>query len=76
MMQEKMRKLRMRSTRCDAVKIESNIKKIIKSTLKISTKNKIPVMGHIGHTPQFKKKFSVQGDTTKNLINSVEGGFC
>ena len=30
-------------------------------------KNKIPVMGHIGFTPQFKKKFKVEGDTTKNI---------
>ena len=28
-------------------------------------KNKIPVMGHIGYTPQFKKKFKVEGDTEK-----------
>ena len=56
-------KLIMRSTRCDAIKIESNKKnyKVIKDL----TKNKIPVMGHIGYTPQFKKKFSVQGDTKK-----------
>ena len=46
---------------CDAVKIESNKKnfKIIKNLVD----KKIPVMGHIGYTPQFKKKFQVEGET-------------
>ena len=46
-----------RKTKCDAVKIESNKKnfKIIKAIVKA----KIPVMGHIGFTPQFKNKFKV-----------------
>ena len=50
-------------TKCDAVKIESNNKnfKIIKELVK----SKIPVMGHIGYTPQFKKKFKIEGDTKK-----------
>ena len=63
-------KLIMRSTRCDAIKIESNKKnyKVIKDL----TKNKIPVMGHIGYTPQFKKKFSVQGDTKKKSNKLLE----
>ena len=41
-----------KKTKCDAVKIESNNKnfKIIREI----TKAKIPVMGHIGYTPQFK----------------------
>jgi 3-methyl-2-oxobutanoate hydroxymethyltransferase len=49
----------MNKTKCDAVKIESNNKNfgIIKNLIK----NKIPVMGHIGYTPQFKKKFSIAG---------------
>ena len=57
-------KLLMRKTNCDAVKIESNKKnfEIIKSLVK----NKIPVMGHIGFTPQFKKKFKIEGDTKKS----------
>ena len=40
-------------TGCDAVKIESNNKnfKIINTLVKAN----IPVMGHIGYTPQFKK---------------------
>ena len=50
---EKNAKLVMKKTGCDAVKIESNNKnyKIINSLVK----KKIPVMGHIGYTPQFKK---------------------
>ena len=55
--------LLMRKTNCDAVKIESNNKNfgIIRSLVK----NKIPVMGHIGFTPQFKKKFKIEGDSKK-----------
>ena len=55
----------MKKTGCDAIKLESNNKnfKIIEQLVK----NKIPVMGHIGFTPQFKKKFKVEGDTTKNI---------
>ena len=56
-------KLLMRKTNCDAVKIESNNKNfgIIRSLVK----HKIPVMGHIGFTPQFKKKFKIEGDSKK-----------
>ena len=52
-------KLIIKRTGCDAIKIESNKKnyKIIKNLVK----NNISVMGHIGYTPQFKKKFKVQG---------------
>jgi len=55
----------MKKTGCDAIKIESNNKnfKIIEQLVK----NKIPVMGHIGFTPQFKKKFKVEGNTAKNI---------
>ena len=47
-------KLLKKKTKCDAVKIESNNKnfKIIREIIKA----KIPVMGHIGYTPQFKNK--------------------
>ena len=43
---------------CDAVKIESNGKNynVVKNLVKLG----IPVMGHIGYTPQFKKKFKTQ----------------
>ena len=50
-------KLVMRKTKCDAIKIESNKKNY--NIIKIC-KKKIPVMGHIGFTPQFKKKFKIQ----------------
>ena len=50
----------MKETRSDAVKLESNKKnfKIIKTLTELN----IPVMGHIGYTPQFKK-FKVEGNT-------------
>jgi len=63
---EKNAKLIMRLTKCDAVKLESNKQnfKIIENLVK----KKIPVMGHIGFTPQFKKKFKVEGVTKKESI--------
>ena len=65
-------KLIFKKTNCDAVKIESNNKnfKIIREIIKA----KIPVMGHIGYTPQFKKKFRIQGTNmkeTKKLIKEA-----
>ena len=56
-------KFLMKFSNCDAVKIESNKNnfKIIKELVK----SKIPVMGHIGYTPQFKKKFKIEGKTLK-----------
>ena len=56
-------KLIKKKTKCDAIKIESNNKnfKIIQEIIKA----KIPVMGHIGFTPQFKSKFKVQGKNEK-----------
>ncbi len=62
----------MKKTGCDAVKIESNKRnfKVIKEIKKVG----IPVMGHIGFTPQFKKKFKVEGrdqKEVKNLINEA-----
>ena len=54
-----------KKTGCDAIKIESNKKnyKIIEHL----TKKKIPVMGHIGFTPQFKKKFRIEGQTNEEI---------
>jgi 3-methyl-2-oxobutanoate hydroxymethyltransferase len=52
-------KLIIKITGCDAVKLESN---------------NIPVMGHIGYTPQFKKKFKIEGDTAakaNKLLNEA-----
>ena len=59
-------------TGCDAVKIESNNKnfKIINTLVKAN----IPVMGHIGYTPQFKKKFKIEGGSknkTKKLLEEA-----
>ena len=53
----------LKKTGCDAIKIESN-----KQNYKIIdfiVRKKIPVMGHIGFTPQFKKKFKIEGQSAK-----------
>ena len=50
-------KLIMKLTKCDAVKLESNSKNF--NIIKELVSSKIPVMGHIGFTPQFKKKFKI-----------------
>tara|TARA_B100000963_G_C22574022_1_gene647493 strand:- start:40 stop:837 length:798 start_codon:yes stop_codon:yes gene_type:complete len=65
-------KLIMKKTKCDAVKLESNSRnsKIIRSLID----KKIPVMGHIGYTPQFKKKFKLEGTSSfsiKKLLNEA-----
>ena len=70
---QKNAKIVIQKTKCDAIKLESNGKnyKIIRELIK---KN-IPVMGHIGYTPQFKKKFRVEGiskqDTSKLLKEAI-----
>ena len=46
-------------TKCDAIKIESNNKNF--SIIGSLVEEKINVMGHIGFTPQFKKKFKIEG---------------
>ncbi len=51
----------MSATKCDAIKIESNKKNY--SIINNLVKSKIPVMGHIGYTPQYKKRFKVEGYT-------------
>ncbi len=58
---EKNAKLILSVTKCDAIKLESN-KKNYKIIERLVKKN-IPVMGHIGYTPQFKKKFKIEGQT-------------
>ena len=63
----------MKKTKCDAVKIESNNKNF--SIIKALVKSNIPVMGHIGYTPQFKKKFKVAGSSEieeKKLITEAK----
>ena len=54
----------MRLTGCDAVKIESNKKNY--NIVEELVKSNIPVMGHIGYTPQFKSIFKIEGKTKKN----------
>ena len=63
-------KLIFTKTNCDAVKIESNNKnfKIIREI----TKAKIPVMGHIGFTPQFKNKFKVEGKKKQEIKKLIK----
>mgnify|MGYP000901312047 FL=1 len=54
-------KLVLKQTGCDAIKLE-NYKDNFKIIKYLVSKN-IPVMGHIGYTPQFKKKFKLEGRT-------------
>ena len=51
-----------KNTGCDAVKIESNYKNY--TIINKLVKSNIPVMGHIGFTPQFKTKFKIGGLTS------------
>ena len=57
-------------TKCEAIKIESN-KENYKIIEQLAKKN-IPVLGHIGFTPQFKKKFSIQGQTKSQANNLLK----
>ena len=63
-------KLIMKLTKCDAVKLESNNKNF--NIIKELVNHNIPVMGHIGFTPQFKKKFQVEGDTKKKATKLLK----
>ena len=58
-------RLIMSKSKCDALKLE-NYKKNYK-ILNFLVKNKIPVMGHIGYTPQFKKKYKLEGQSVKEI---------
>jgi 3-methyl-2-oxobutanoate hydroxymethyltransferase len=62
-------KLIFKKTKCDAVKMECNGKnyKIIESVVKAG----IPVMGHIGFTPQYYKKFNVRGLMKKDRLKLI-----
>tara|TARA_B100000963_G_scaffold346764_1_gene352345 strand:+ start:1020 stop:1805 length:786 start_codon:yes stop_codon:yes gene_type:complete len=62
----------LKKTKCDALKIESNSKNF--EIINHLVKSNIPIMGHIGYTPQFKKKFKVEGKKKgelKKLINDA-----
>ncbi len=63
-------KLIMNSSKCDAVKIESNKKNF--NIIRELVKAKIPVMGHIGYTPQFKKKFKIEGINKKEIQSLIK----
>ncbi len=63
-------KIIIKKTRCDAIKLE-NYKNNHK-TLKYLVKNKIPVMGHIGYTPQFKKRFKLEGQSKREANALLE----
>ena len=49
----------LKQTKCDAIKLEGG--KEMSDTIKYLTKNKIPVMGHIGLQPQASVNFRVKG---------------
>jgi 3-methyl-2-oxobutanoate hydroxymethyltransferase len=63
-------KLVFRKTKCDAVKMECNGKnfKIIESVVKLG----IPVMGHIGFTPQYYKNFKPQGLLDEERVKLIK----
>jgi 3-methyl-2-oxobutanoate hydroxymethyltransferase len=63
-------KLIIKETKCDAVKMEYNGKnsKVLESVVKLG----IPVMGHIGFTPQYFKKFKVQGSLEKDQLKLIK----
>tara|TARA_B100001029_G_C14864659_1_gene341020 strand:- start:108 stop:731 length:624 start_codon:yes stop_codon:yes gene_type:complete len=66
-------KLIIKKTKCNAVKIESNRRNFL--IIKKIVKEGIPVMGHIGFTPQFKSKFKPEGLTnfqSLNLLNEAK----
>ena len=58
-----------KKTKCDAIKIECNGKNfdILESIVKIG----IPVMGHIGFTPQYHKKFRMHGLLEKDRLKLI-----
>ena len=62
-----------KSTMCDAVKIESNFRN--ETIIKHLVNNKIAVMGHIGFTPQFHKRFKTSGKTNSEKIKLIKEAF-
>ena len=63
-------RLIIKKTSCDAVKLE-NYKNNFK-IIEYLVQRKIPVMGHIGFTPQFKKKFKLDGQSFKETQNLLK----
>jgi 3-methyl-2-oxobutanoate hydroxymethyltransferase len=63
-------KLIFNKTKCDAVKVECNGKNY--NIIKAIVDSGIPVMGHIGYTPQYFKKFKVQGTLEKDSTRLLE----
>ena len=63
-------RLVIKKTGCDAVKIESNKQnyRIINHLVR----KKIQVMGHSGYTPQFKKKFKIEGLSKKERDKLID----
>ncbi len=57
-------------TGCDAIKIESNRKNY--NIIRTLVKKKIPVMGHIGYTPQYKNKFKIEGQTKTEALKLLK----
>ena len=59
-------------TKCHAVKLENNKKNY--DIIKYLVNSNISVMGHIGYTPQFKKKFKIEGKSivkANKLLNDA-----
>jgi len=63
-------KLIFKKTKCDAVKVECNGKNY--DVISAIVKSGIPVMGHIGFTPQYYKKFKARGIEEKDKIKLIE----
>ena len=59
-----------KNTKCDAVKIESNGRNF--NIMESLIASGIPVMGHIGYTPQFKKSFKISGSKKKEERKLIE----
>ena len=58
-------KLIKRKTNCDAIKLENSKKNF--EIIRFLVNKGIPVMGHIGFTPQFKNKFRLEGKTEEEI---------
>ncbi len=63
-------KLIINQTKADAVKLESNNSNF--KIIELLVKKNIPVMGHIGYTPQFKKKFKIEGLSEKETYSLLK----